>query len=78
MSEFEVRPISELPPRRGRALAQAIRELRPGEALFVAAREGEDLSIQANRINGTVLRLGAHIRSDRKKNGVWVYKEVAS
>lgn len=81
--EFEIRPREEMPevsPRgsKRRGLTDAIRNLNGKDALFVPARDGEDLEATRHRIRALVsanhANLKASTRIDRNRNGVWIYK----
>ena len=78
MPQFEKFPIADMPPPpRGKhsgSFAQAIRELCPTEALFVPCSEGETISVLTQRLQSNVSKLKAHMRIDRDRNGVWIYK----
>ena len=81
MSEFEVRPLSEMPGEivsgRRTGITKALRNLLPGQVIFVSCREGESLHHLAARVSGN-LNHGTHRRIDRERNGVWLYKDGAT
>ncbi len=76
MSEWEVRPKSEVPID-GRArplgLAAAIRALAANEAVFIRVRKDETITHLRDRIAGSLR--GVHVRMDREKDGLWVFKD---
>ena len=68
----------EMPsPYRGRGLGQALRDLEPGQAIFVPCRDGETLNHLRDRVGGNLPR-GGHLRIDRERNGFWLYKDGAT
>ena len=79
MTEWSIEPRENLPPpptgsRRGLSLAQAIHDLDAGQAIFVPAREGEDMAACRNRVSAMTARV-ARTRTDHERNGIWVFKD---
>ena len=79
---WTVRPISEMPPPHPKAtvmagIFEAIRALRPGEALFFDCSDGLPLVKMQHSVSNAASKALAngHSRLDYEHNGVWIYRD---
>ena len=83
-TKFEIRPLSEMPPRTNEtrsAFLAAVRDLGPDEALFLPCPEGRNLASFSGRISVSLSKnfkgqVGR--RTDPKQNGIWIFRKVTS
>lgn len=76
MTQFTLKKAKDMPVGSARlSLANAVRNLEPTQAIFIAASEGPDLETVRSRAASTAYPLGAKVRTDREADGVWIYRQ---
>jgi hypothetical protein len=72
---IEVTTVDQMPTKgRSGELTEALRGLRPGQAIFIPARNGERGDAVQRRVGSTARKYAAHTRIDHQRGGCWVYK----
>lgn len=83
MSEWSVEPLEKMPPpyvsggARPGGLSLALRTLPAGRAIFVPAREGEELPRLFRRLQSLIQYSGIkglNKRRDAERGGYWIYR----
>lgn len=75
--EYEIVPISQMPAPAKRNFSETCRKLKPGEAFWVSAKEGESFEHLTKRLGGNTTGLGVKAKTDRANNRIWFYKPEA-
>ena len=80
MTDFELRTMAEMPPRRHGGgvkrggLTDAIRNLKAGQTIFVPAN-GREVATVASGLSGLIMQAGRRGQVGRRvaEDGVWIY-----